>query len=103
MKITEKIELRNCCNMDLMSEYDDNHFDLAIVDPPYGGNDAINIQQNKDLSKQAANRGEFKQFKNEEPDEEYFKELFRVSKNQIIWGANFYTKINLSGGMICWD
>ncbi|MDH4263903.1 MAG: DNA methyltransferase [Spirochaetia bacterium] len=89
--------------MDLMSRYPDNHFDLAIVDPPYGGNDAIGLKDNKSLSKQATKRSEYKIFKNKQPPKEYFFELKRVSKNQIIWGVNFYNNFDLSGGRICWD
>ena len=103
MKVTNKIDLRNCDNMSLMAEYEDNHFDLAIVDPPYGANDAIGIKQCKDHSKQATQRTNYKIFDNKEPSKDYFDELFRVSKSQIIWGANFYKNINLNGGMICWD
>ena len=73
-------------NMQLMARYEDNHFDLAIVDPPYG----INAER-------GTNRASKKQFKNKSygwdnksPGAEYYKELFRVSKNQIIWGANHF-------------
>lgn len=84
--------------MDLMARYTDKHFDLAIVDPPYGGNDAINPVSSDKVKK--AKRKSYKEFKNEKPGEQYFKELFRVSKNQIIWGGNFF---GLSGGYICWN
>ena len=60
-------------NMELMARYDDNHFDLAIVDPPYG----IDIAE--------WDKQELK------PSKEYFEQLFRVSKHQIIWGANYFT------------
>jgi len=89
--------------MDLMAKYPDNHFDLAIVDPPYGGDDAIGIKNNKIGKKQATKRTDYKVFENVEPTKEYFKELIRVSKHQIIWGVNFYNNFNLSGGRICWD
>tara|TARA_Y100000593_G_scaffold93718_1_gene189686 strand:- start:12409 stop:13047 length:639 start_codon:yes stop_codon:yes gene_type:complete len=97
------INITNEDNMQLMARYPDNHFDLAIVDPPYGGNDAIGLKNNKIFSKQAAKRTEYNVFKNVAPPKEYFKELIRVSKNQIIWGVNFYNNYNLSGGRICWD
>lgn len=64
--------------MQLMKRYADNHFDLAIVDPPYG----IDIEQRvfKDDKK----------WDTEIPSKEYFTELMRVSKNQIIWGGNYF-------------
>ena len=103
MKITDKIEITNEDNMELMARYPDNYFDLAIVDPPYGGNDAIGLGNNKSGKKQATKRTDYKVFKNVEPPKEYFEELIRLSKHQIIWGVNFYNNFNLSGGRICWD
>jgi site-specific DNA-methyltransferase (adenine-specific) len=84
MKITDKIEITNEDNMLLMARYPDNYFDLAIVDPPYGiarfGN---RVELSNRLCKSAKlNEWDIK------PNEEYFSELFRVSKYQIIWGAN---------------
>lgn len=69
--------------MELMARYPDKYFDLAIVDPPYGlerfkkGGSIIN--------KYGSENGNWNNIK---PTKEYFNELFRVSKNQIIWGAN---------------
>jgi len=97
------MKITNEDNMELMARYEDNYFDLAIVDPPYGGNDAIGLKDNINNKKQATKRTNYKIFKNIEPTKEYFKELKRVSKNQIIWGVNFYNNFNLSGGRICWD
>jgi site-specific DNA-methyltransferase (adenine-specific) len=64
--------------MELMSRYPDKYFELAIVDPPYG----IDIEQRifKDDKK----------WDTEIPTKEYFDQLFRVSKNQIIWGGNYF-------------
>ncbi len=90
-------------NMILMARYEDNHFDLAIVDPPYGGNDAIGLKDNLSKNKQATKRNNYNLFKNVSPSIKYFKELKRVSKNQIIWGVNFYKNFDLSGGRLCWD
>lgn len=77
-------------NMELMSRYPDNYFDLAIVDPPYG------IERFKKPS--GTTRFKSSKLMQEEgltwdnkPKYEYFEELFRVSKNQIIWGANNFT------------
>jgi site-specific DNA-methyltransferase (adenine-specific) len=86
MEITDKITLTNECNMELMARYPDKYFDLAIVDPPYGIGDKF----------KGGNSGKM-QF-NEVvdkgwdcvPKKEYFNELFRVSKNQIIWGGNYF-------------
>tara|TARA_R110001632_G_scaffold228957_1_gene364628 strand:- start:782 stop:1432 length:651 start_codon:yes stop_codon:yes gene_type:complete len=102
MQIVKGINITNEDNMELMSRYKDNHFDLAIVDPPYGGKDAINVKY-KDETKFKTKRTKYKEFKNIEPSKEYFQELIRVSKKQIIWGVNFYNNFNLSGGRICWD
>ena len=75
------MNITNECNMELMSRYEDNHFDLAIVDPPYG----IGVTKNKRL-----NNISNKDWDNEIPKKEYFEELKRVSKNQIIWGGNYF-------------
>ena len=78
------MNISNECNMELMSRYEDNYFDLAIVDPPYGIDiakwDSIDLKPNK----------------------EYFKELFRVSKYQIIFGGNYFD-LPHSEAWICWD
>lgn len=97
------INIYNQDCLEAMKLMKDNQFDLAIVDPPYGGNDAIGLKNNKNVKKQSAKRTDYKVFKNVEPPNEYFKELIRVSKHQIIWGVNFYNNFNLSGGRICWD
>jgi len=95
--------ITNECNMELMARYEDNYFDLAIVDPPYGGNDAIGLKDNTSTNKQAAKRTNYNVFENVAPTIEYFNELKRVSKNQIIWGVNFYDNYNLYGGRLVWD
>ena len=73
------MELTNEDNMELMARYEDNHFDLAIVDPPYRDSN----QPTKDMR---AN-GSMKSLEGR-PSKEYWSELNRVSKEQIIWGAN---------------
>lgn len=98
-----KIIYENLDCMTGMARYPDKHFDLAIVDPPYGGNDAIGIRNNGGFKSQAAKRTDYKQFTNAEPSEKYWYQLLRISKHQIVWGCNFYTKVNLSGGRIVWD
>ena len=97
------MKITNEDNMELMARYEDNHFDLAIVDPPYGGNDAIGLKDNTSKGKQATKRTDYNVFENIAPKKEYFEELKRVSKNQIIWGVNFYNNFDLSGGRLCWD
>lgn len=100
MQVTDKITITNEDNMDLMARYPDNHFDLAIVDPPYGS-DRDALEKDKAQSKnQATKRKAYRQFKNVAPEESYFDELRRVSKNQIIWGGNFF---GLIGGVIAWN
>ena len=89
-------------NMKLMSRYEDNYFDLAIVDPPYGIDADIKNNTDKKQSKKSASKskkyGE-QVWDNAIPNDEYFNELKRVSKKQVIWGANFF---DLQGGMLYW-
>tara|TARA_B110000046_G_scaffold98607_1_gene106235 strand:- start:161 stop:763 length:603 start_codon:yes stop_codon:yes gene_type:complete len=90
--------------MELMSRYEDNHFDLAIVDPPYG----IGIsgqKENKKGKKSDRKYHKEKDWDNAIPNKEYFKQLFRVSKNQIIWGANYFVEHLDKGtkGWVVWD
>lgn len=73
------IELLNCDCMEFMAKMPDKAFDLAIVDPPYRDNN----QPTQDMRK----NGSMKTIEGR-PSEQYWKELYRVSKEQIIWGAN---------------
>ena len=78
-------------NIKLMARYPDGYFDLAIVDPPYGyGDKKTNILN----FRQKEQHREW----NIAPNKVYFKELFRVSKNQIIWGGNYFPFIWGFGG-----
>jgi len=87
MKVTDKITITNEDNMLLMARYPDNYFDLAIVDPPYG----ININESIGRYKGQKHSGAKKvTWDNEIPNQEYFNQLFRVSKNQVIWGGNYF-------------
>ena len=81
--------------MEAMREMPDKAFDLAIVDPPYG----IGITESGRLKKYNANKTKWDELT---PTDEYFKELFRVSKNQIIWGGNYFD-LPPSQGFIIWD
>jgi site-specific DNA-methyltransferase (adenine-specific) len=99
MKITDKIQITNEDNMALMARYPDNYFDLAIVDPPYG----ININNNMGRRKGDKHSGHKKvKWDNEIPEKKYFDELFRVSRNQIIWGGNYFP-LPLTGSWLFWD
>ncbi len=100
------ITITNEDNMALMARYPDKHFDLAIVDPPYGigfgqfnrTNKASNGERIK------ANKYKNEDWDNEIPDDAYFAELIRVSKNQIIWGGNYFPCLWHNGckGFIFW-
>lgn len=76
-----------------MAQYPDNYFDLACVDPPYGiGADGTQGFATKKTKGFSFDKKEYakKNWDNEIPTDEYFKQLFRVSKNQIIWGGNYF-------------
>ena len=95
-------------NMDCtqgMKEFPDKYFDLAIVDPPYGIGENGDKNHTRGKLAKAKNYKAFSGNDIEPPDKEYFDELFRVSKNQIIWGANhFISKIPYdSSCWIVWD
>jgi len=93
------INITNEDNMKLMSRYEDNHFDLAIVDPPYG----INASQGVGLHSRRKFQKAKKEWDNKTPKQEYWDELFRVSKNQIICGANYFLEyLYSSKSFICW-
>ncbi len=91
-------EVRNIDCMIGMKEYPDKHFDLAIVDPPYG----IDINMNMGRRAGKAKSHQDKSWDKLIPDGEYFEELFRVSKNQIIWGGNYFP-LPLTKSWIFWD
>jgi len=102
MQLTDKIQITNEDNMLLMARYPDNYFDLAIVDPPYGIDADVKNSQNKVQSKKSATKSKrygSQLWDSNIPTDEYFDELIRVSKKQIIWGANYF---GLVGGMIYW-
>ncbi|MCZ2084824.1 MAG: site-specific DNA-methyltransferase [Flavobacteriales bacterium] len=99
---TEKISIYNCDNMELMKQTPDNYFDLAIVDPPYGIN--INVSMGRRKGDKKSDYHQFSGNDSEIPSADYFSELFRISKNQIIWGGNYMTEyLNPSPCWIMWD
>jgi site-specific DNA-methyltransferase (adenine-specific) len=106
------LELNNIYNMDCMegmAQFPDKYFDLAIVDPPYGlqehgGKNRGSIVHQKNGSSKFVPSGDYERLNwdYEPANEQYFKELFRVSKHQIIWGANYFG-MAFGPGRIVWD
>lgn len=75
------VENKNC--MEALPGFGDKFFDLAVVDPPYGGGQYFNFRFRDENGSDG--------YENIAPPKEYFDELFRVSKNQIVWGGNYFT------------
>lgn len=100
------LTITNEDNMDLMARYPDKYFDLAIVDPPYGSSNIIG-GYTSGKGGGVAKQNQYNQalWTQQRPEENYFTELFRVSKNQIIFGANhFISLIPIdSSCWIVWD
>lgn len=92
------IKLLNEDCMAVMARYPDKYFDLAVVDPPYG----IDINMNMGRRKGQKAEHTVKSWDKGIPDQAYFDELFRVSKNQIIWGGNYFP-LPLVQGWLFWD
>jgi site-specific DNA-methyltransferase (adenine-specific) len=88
---TSEVYNEDC--MAVMARYPDKYFDLSVVDPPYGL-DLVNMNMGAGKSKKASKiqnrKWKPKDWDKETPTSEYFAELFRVSKNQIIWGGNYF-------------
>jgi site-specific DNA-methyltransferase (adenine-specific) len=94
------ITLHNKDCLEAMLEMADNQFDLAIVDPPYGLKKS-SVQGQGKMKKRIFNLGDV--FKWDiAPTQQYFDELMRVSKNQIIWGGNYFD-LPPTRCIICWD
>ena len=107
MKLNEYIEITNEDNMELMARYPDKYFDLAIVDLEYNiGASKPSIkpeyvkQKNGNKLRVISNKYKHKNWDLKLSSNEYIRELFRISKNQIIFGGNYY---GLKGGYIVWD
>ena len=103
---SSEVYLEDCVKA--LKRFNDNHFDLAIVDPPYG----IDITKQFENANKAGTKSMFKQTKGivkkdwdaEIPTSEYFDELKRVSKNQIIWGGNYFLDyLGNTKCMLIWD
>lgn len=102
MQVTNNIKITNEDNMELMARYPDNYFDLAIVDPPYGIN--VNVSMGRRKGDKKSNYHKFAGGDSEIPSEEYFKELKRISRNQIVWGGNYMTEwLPPSPCWLLWD
>ncbi len=84
---SSEVYLEDCVKA--LKRYADKHFDLAIVDPPYGINFSETIEKNT-WNKRLKKKHSAKYWDKEIPNEDYFNELMRVSKNQIIWGGNYF-------------
>lgn len=92
--------------MEGMKEFPDKYFDLAIVDPPYGGVTQGGYMTNQMCGGVAKCRNDYhlSLWQCDKPDKAYFDELMRVSKNQIIWGGNYYASLlKDSQCWIVWD
>ena len=99
--------------MDLLKRTPDKYYELSIVDPPYGigadkAQNAAAEQRKNAKGNSKAGRGwkeyKFSDWDNETPTDEYFDELFRVSKKQIIWGGNYFKYIwNYSNSFLIWN
>jgi site-specific DNA-methyltransferase (adenine-specific) len=88
--------------LEFMKQVPDNYFDLVLTDPPYGigaSNERFTPENETWVNKKKVGYVE-KQWDEKVPEQEYFDEIIRISKNQIIWGANYF---GLKGGYIFWD
>lgn len=114
MKIHDTLKIINDDCMNVMKQYEDNYFDIAIVDPPYfNGPEQLGYYRNGESKvskvKGWASGGYWVRGGYDEigewsvPTKQYFDELKRVSKEQIIWGINYYSIDNLGFGRIIWD
>lgn len=92
-----KITLYNADCMDILKQTPDKYYSLCIVDPPYGINAG---KMTMGSGNHKFTKG--KDWDNSIPSKEYFDELFRVSKNQIIWGGNYFN-LPLNNNWIIWD
>ena len=97
---TDFLDLYHADCMEIMKQYENKHFDLACIDPPYG----IGV------NKMTLGNGKKKIYRGENdwdlsiPNAEYFSELFRISKNQVVWGGNYMTEhLPPKSSWLFWD
>jgi len=98
------MNITNEDNMELMARYPDKYFDLAIVDPPYGIDKLLYRSSYGGVVGSVTTYSK-NRWDKEIPTNKYFKELFRVSKEQIVWGGNYFPILWDKGcrGLITWD
>ena len=102
---TDFLNLYHCDCLDLMKQYPDKYFGICIVDPPYGldlANMNMGVGKSKKASKIQNRKWKPKDWDKNAPTQEYFNELFRISKNQIIWGGNYF-ELPPCKNYIIWD
>ena len=102
MKLRDKLTLLNIDCMEYMASVPDKYFDLAVVDPPYGIDADVKNNTGIKQTKKSATRSKkygSQLWDSDIPSDKYFYELNRISKRQIIWGANYFGMV---GGMIYW-
>lgn len=95
------IKLYNADCMEIMKGFKDKQFDLAIIDPPYGIEEDGSKNHSRSKIATSKNYKAYSGNDKEPPSADYFKELFRISKNQIVWGANHYIS-RLPFDSSCW-
>ena len=102
---SSEVYLEDCVKA--LKRFNDNHFDLAIVDPPYGlGMGTVSIPSEKNTNSQQKFYKDLKskRWDDNTPNKEYFDELKRVSKNQIVWGGNYMAEhLGNTKCIIIWD
>ena len=98
----DRISFYNDDCMDLLKQTPDKYYDLALFDPPYGIN--INVSMGRRTGDKKSNYHKFAGNDSTIPNKEYFEQLFRVSKNQIIWGGNYMIEyLKASPCWLMWD
>lgn len=99
----DNFKFYNADNMVIMKQYPDKYFDLAIVDPPYGLGNRLSDGGGKLKNTPMAALYRDKDW-DELPKKEYWSELFRISKNQVVFGANYFLEhLPSTRGFVCWD
>ena len=99
---SSEVYLEDCVTA--LKRFNDNHFDLAIVDPPYGIDSKISTTSSLNKGNKFAQLYNEKRWDKFRPENEYWNELLRVSKNQIVCGGNYFAeKLPVSRGWIVWD
>ena len=97
------MEITNECNMELMARYPDGWFDWCCIDPPYGLGNRLSDgggKRKNDPSRILYAQKDWDKL----PNLKYWKEVFRVSKNQIVFGANYFLEhLPNTRGFVCWD